>query len=62
MEPQTAADFSAHSPPPGATPPWPFAPLTDQQQRQQQATEAALRAGRVRVFRAFDDTVAGALA
>lgn len=41
---------------------WPFAPLTDQQQRQQQATEAALRAGRVRVFRAFDDTVAGALA
>lgn len=41
---------------------WPFAPLTNQQQRQQQATEAALRAGRVRVFRAFDDTIAGALA
>lgn len=50
------------SPDPKPTTAWPFAPLTDQQQRQQQATEAALRAGRVRVFRAFDDTVAGALA
>jgi hypothetical protein len=40
---------------------WPFGPLTPQQQREQQATEAALRAGRVRVFRAFDDTVAGGL-
>jgi hypothetical protein len=42
--------------------PWPFAPLTDQQRRQQAATEAALRESRLRVFRAFDDTVAGALA
>lgn len=42
--------------------PWPFAPLSEAQQRQRTATEAALRAQRMRVFRAFDDTVAAGLA
>lgn len=41
---------------------WPFAALTAPQQRQRLATEAALRASRMRVFRAFDDTVAAGLA
>lgn len=41
---------------------WPFAALTEPQQRQRLATEAALRAARMRVFRAFDDTVAAGLA
>ena len=41
--------------------PWPFGPLTEQQQRQRDATERAMRAHRLRVFRSFDDTVAGGL-
>ena len=48
--------------PPTSPAPWPFAPLSEPQQRQRNATEAALRSGRLRAFRAFDDTVAGALA
>jgi hypothetical protein len=41
---------------------WPFAELTDQQQRQRSALECAMRDDRLRVFRAFDDTVAGVFA
>ncbi len=36
---------------------WPFAPLTEHQQSQRDAAERALRAHRLRPFRAFDDTV-----
>lgn len=57
----TTAPRAALQAAPPADPLWPFAPLSEQQQRQRAATETALRASRLRVFRAFDDTVAGAL-